>query len=418
MQVAASVYRSKTYNDVANELKAIGFSNISTKAIHDLTGGWFETDGKIDSISISGKTDFVPKDVFKKNSPVIITYHTLKLSTSEVQSKIDNGIGQPANDILASFEETSYKVVCSVFGEEVANFDLSGYILENGHLDTDKEIAYLEFTTAAQNELKSQLEAAFPQVMAKRAAVVALTNSQADDVFKSDRNSYDVSKFHSYSDISGFFMTLVDEGTWSAKDNSTWHVHDIRLKIYGYETYVKANLDVSKSGDKYIVSNVDKVCGAKGKIDDGKTYDTEHMEPSDSHPYLTVSSSLVEADRDDSAVQAMIDKKEAHDDWVSSQFSIWNGSHKQLESMIKGQLNDEGSYKHIETTYVVITDESKKAEINSILKNAGYSQRVEIDDILISTSFSAKNAFNATIKYTAIGIASYSTNKIILVDIG
>ena len=212
-------------------------------------------------------------------------------------------------------------------------------------------------------------------------------------------------------------MTLVEEGTWSAKDDHTWHVYNIRLKIFGYETYIKATLDVSKDGNRYIVLSMDRVCGAKDKIDDGKTYSTEHLEPSNNHPYLTVPASLIEKDRDDAAVQAMIDKEKAHDDWISSQFSIWNGSHEALESLIKDNLNDERSYKHIETRYVSIDDEAQKTKINSALKQYGYSQRVDIDDLFIITEFSAKNAFNATIKYTAIGIASYSQSTITLVDI-
>ena len=103
--------------------------------------------------------------------------------------------------------------------------------------------------------------------------------------------------------------------------------------------------------------------------------------------------------------------------WVDSQFSIWNGKHIQLEKMIKERLNDEKSYKHKKTTYIAITDDSKRDSVNSALRDVGSSYRVSIGDLFIQTEFTAKNAFNATIKNTAYGIAQYATEKIILIRI-
>lgn len=105
----------------------------------------------------------------------------------------------------------------------------------------------------------------------------------------------------------------------------------------------------------------------------------------------------------------------AYNKWVNSQFSAWDGHHYELERIICKNLNDEDSYEHIETTYISVSDENK-ADINKILSDAGYTNRVEVGDLLITTQFSAKNAFNATIKATAIGISSYSENMIYLVD--
>lgn len=104
--------------------------------------------------------------------------------------------------------------------------------------------------------------------------------------------------------------------------------------------------------------------------------------------------------------------------WIRSQFSVWDGSHIELEKLVKKSLNDEKSFKHIETTYRDISDESDQSEVNAILSEAGYSNRVEVGDLFIQMQFSAKNAFNATIKNTAFGIASYADNTITLVDIG
>ena len=103
--------------------------------------------------------------------------------------------------------------------------------------------------------------------------------------------------------------------------------------------------------------------------------------------------------------------------WRDSQFSPWNGKHIELEKLIISNLNDEKSYKHKETTYIAITNEDIRDSVNIVLRKAGSSQKVEIGDLFIETTFSAKNAFNATIKNTAYGISKYATNKIILVTI-
>ena len=85
--------------------------------------------------------------------------------------------------------------------------------------------------------------------------------------------------------------------------------------------------------------------------------------------------------------------------------------------MILKNLNDEKSYDHIETTYIDVNSEERITSVNELLSEAGYSQRVEKDDLFISTQFSAKNAFGGTVKNTAYGIASYNNQTITLIGI-
>lgn len=103
--------------------------------------------------------------------------------------------------------------------------------------------------------------------------------------------------------------------------------------------------------------------------------------------------------------------------WITSQFSAWDGSHTVLKNLIKDNLNDEQSFKHIETTYIDVSTKDKKTQVNNTLKKAGYSQRVDVGDLFIMTTFSAKNAFNATIKNTAFGIVDYSTDIVTLIGV-
>lgn len=108
--------------------------------------------------------------------------------------------------------------------------------------------------------------------------------------------------------------------------------------------------------------------------------------------------------------------EEEYQNWVDSQFG-WDGEHITLEELIIESLNDEESYKHIETTYLEIADDSIKEELNDALKADGYSNRVEIKDLVIMTEFSADNVFGGTVKSMAIGISSYSDNIITLITI-
>lgn len=109
--------------------------------------------------------------------------------------------------------------------------------------------------------------------------------------------------------------------------------------------------------------------------------------------------------------------KSARNKWIQGLFSVWDGSCTDITTLIKKNLNDEKSYKHIKTTYKDIQNEATKTEINDILSSAGYSTTVEEGDVFIMTEFSAKNAFGGVVKNTAYGIASYNNNSITLIAI-
>lgn len=148
---------------------------------------------------------------------------------------------------------------------------------------------------------KVTLESTFPIENAKRAAVVAITNSFATDVFKADRQTYDVSKFHSYADTSGkvesYFFNVTSWGTWSVIDEKTWHVDSLILKnILG--TVANGSLDVKYDGKKYIVSN------EKGTF--GKDLDLSEIEKEkNASLFLAISPELIKNDRNQTEVNAL-----------------------------------------------------------------------------------------------------------------
>ena len=74
LDVAASEYKHKNYEDVAAALKTLGFTNIKYEVLYDIVLGWTD-DGEVESVSIADKTDFNRGDVFPADAEIIITYH-------------------------------------------------------------------------------------------------------------------------------------------------------------------------------------------------------------------------------------------------------------------------------------------------------------------------------------------------------
>jgi hypothetical protein len=84
---------------------------------------------------------------------------------------------------------------------------------------------------------------------------------------------------------------------------------------------------------------------------------------------------------------ALIEAKAKRDKEISSQFSPWDGSHDNLEKYIKKHLNDPDSYKHVETRYF----------------DKG-------DYLIVTTTYRAKNGFNAIVTETMTAKADLSGN--------
>lgn len=74
LDVAASEYKHKNYEDVAAALKTLGFTNIKYEVLYDIVLGW-TADGEVESVSIADKTDFNRGDVFPADAEIVITYH-------------------------------------------------------------------------------------------------------------------------------------------------------------------------------------------------------------------------------------------------------------------------------------------------------------------------------------------------------
>lgn len=237
----SSVQKGRGYQEVINDFKEKGFRNIKTEKLEDLLTGWITKDGEVESVSVDGNKGYSPDVWYANNVEVIITYHTFPADDQKPDSK-----------------------------------------------DNHDESA------------KAALEVTFPVENAKRSAVVAITNYFATDVFAKDGNTLDVSKFHSYADTSGnvydYFMKVNSWGTWSAKNEHTWHVDSLILKN-SLGTVTNAALDVNFDGTNYVISNITGTFGNPGATA-GNSVDLSEMESgSNASIYLTVPAKLIKNDR-------------------------------------------------------------------------------------------------------------------------
>ncbi len=81
------MYSTSDYKEVVNGLKQAGFTNIKTEAIYNAdTGFWGSLSiNEVDTISVSGKTDFNEGDVFEKNCEILIKYCDLEINNPNIK---------------------------------------------------------------------------------------------------------------------------------------------------------------------------------------------------------------------------------------------------------------------------------------------------------------------------------------------
>lgn len=255
------MFSTDNYKDVVLKFKNDGFADVNAEPVYDIIFGITPKES-VSSVTIDGNSNFSKGDIYSKSAKVIIKYHMPYDSDPNNQS-------------------TS--------GESSSSVSLS---------DSKDE------TQADSSQYK----------MYERAVVVGLTNAQADDVWTNDE--YDPKKFHSYADLSGFFLELYSDGTWSKVNDYTWHVDHILLSPYELSSIFDASCDVSFDGSKYCISNMsgyirsgsitNEEAAAKGL----GTNLTELQESSDAVTYFIIDSSLVEEERDDSKITEMKREKD------------------------------------------------------------------------------------------------------------
>ena len=74
MPTDSSAFEGKAYTDVVDQLKGLGFTNITVQASAEKPG-LFKKKDTVEHILIGGKTSFDTEDYFKKDTPIIIYYY-------------------------------------------------------------------------------------------------------------------------------------------------------------------------------------------------------------------------------------------------------------------------------------------------------------------------------------------------------
>lgn len=69
-------YREKNYNNVAQMFKSAGFIYVNAIPMDDLNFITQGKNGQVETVTIDGREDYEEGDVFRKNAPVLITYHS------------------------------------------------------------------------------------------------------------------------------------------------------------------------------------------------------------------------------------------------------------------------------------------------------------------------------------------------------
>ena len=67
--------KGRNYEDVINLLRSMGFTNIQTSQIKDLTLGWFNQVGDVKTVSIGGDEKFDAGDRYMPDTLIIVSYH-------------------------------------------------------------------------------------------------------------------------------------------------------------------------------------------------------------------------------------------------------------------------------------------------------------------------------------------------------
>ena len=75
MPVASDSFEGKNYNDVAEQLKNLGFTNITTQVATEKPG-LLNKNNTVEHILIAGKTTFTTEDCFDKDAPIILYYYS------------------------------------------------------------------------------------------------------------------------------------------------------------------------------------------------------------------------------------------------------------------------------------------------------------------------------------------------------
>ena len=99
-------------------------------------------------------------------------------------------------------------------------------------------------------------EVKLTEEIARAATVVAFTNRFATDVFTDDGSDYDTNKFHKYGDTNGYYLSEIEQGTWTENEDGTWHGEHLIMQAANYGFTFDVTADVAQDDQGYSVYNI------------------------------------------------------------------------------------------------------------------------------------------------------------------
>ena len=230
----------------------------------------------------------------------------LKLSegvhTIRFEKKDDSSVYGTEKIKIKNNASLGYTIHCKNNKIEIKETDFDTNEL-NSSTNNDNNINYeTNIETNIETTTSNNIATKFSKEYAKRAVITSITNKYSPYVFSSDGNSYDTTKFHSYSNTSYFYSEEYIEGIWEAIDETTWRVKDMKIKIKGIDisTSVKVSADISMAEEYLYLSKVTISQGTLSNLDsnDPNKLDIAYYDTPEKYtPYFYVPFRLIMEDR-------------------------------------------------------------------------------------------------------------------------
>lgn len=106
LPLGSSEVEERQYQEVADEFRDSGFTNVSFSVEEDLVTGWLAHDGEVEKVSVDGDFVFSEDDWTKTDAEIVIYYHTF--ASTEDESSDDASTGTAENTDTA---DTSSEVI-------------------------------------------------------------------------------------------------------------------------------------------------------------------------------------------------------------------------------------------------------------------------------------------------------------------
>lgn len=163
ISASSSDYKYQNYLDVQTSLKNAGFSNISTEILYDIVWGLTE-EGEVKSVSVNGSTDFEKGDIFKRDIPIVITYHLKEAKDPAniiVSKSADTYTGNNYLDVKEEFESLGFTNIdisevsttdSSHTAGEVVSIKISGFSFSPGDYFKPTDNVCIKYYTLAETQ--------------------------------------------------------------------------------------------------------------------------------------------------------------------------------------------------------------------------------------------------------------------------